>query len=286
MTKSLFIQGLAGVGLVGLKVVEALNQSFKKSKVVKTYPEFFPSAVTIINGHLVLPGISISHMTKDDISLYSMTGDQPRNPLLTHFFLKSFEDDMRVISSQSPLDLYIAFGANMINFNPSLEDFDLNNKAKRTTAAEEVLKVEVTKPREIVLICSTNELKSTLLENPALPPDISLKIQDYDFLISGLNGVLPSFVTQKLAIPSVAAMVEASVLPPETPLPSLAAFLGLCSARKGVQWLQTLCDIQGAEKNLDNAIAALKTPAIRELSLFLGAPNGEQDSTEDKRMYV
>ncbi|MFX1537374.1 MAG: hypothetical protein ACFFDI_24470 [Promethearchaeota archaeon] len=286
MIKSFFIQGLAGVGLVGLKVVEALNRSFKNSEIVKTYPEFFPSAVTVINGRLALPGISISHMTKDDISLYSMTGDQPRNPLLTHFFLKSFEDDMRAIASQSPLDLYIAFGANMINFNPSLEDFDLNNKTKRTAAAEEILNAETSKPREIVLICSTNELKSTLLQNPALPPDVTLKIQDHDFLISGLNGVLPSFITQKLAIPSIAAMVEASVLPPETPLPSLAAFLGLCSARKGVQWLQTLCKVQGAEKNLDNTIEALKTPAMRELSLYLGTPTAEKDSTEDNRMYV
>ncbi|MFX0092947.1 MAG: hypothetical protein ACFFBD_14405 [Candidatus Hodarchaeota archaeon] len=291
MTKSFFIQGLSGVGLVGLKVVETLNSFFKDIKTVRSYSEFFPSIATVINGRLRLPNLSIYHVKKNDLSLYTMTGDQPRNPILTYFFLEDFEKDLKEALNDTPLDLYIAFGANMMNFNPDIDPRrDADSKTKAKEVAQEILEEEIQKPREISLSCSTDHIKSSLIQNSPLPPEVTLKVQSLDYVINGLNGVLPSFVTQKLGVPSVAAMIETSLplpVPPETPLQSLRTFLGLCSARRGVQWAQSLFGVQDADKFLEQVIERLKETAIRELSLLLRLPSLEATSPpKDNRMYV
>ena len=77
--------------------------------------------------------------------------------------------------------------------------------------------------------------------------------------ISGLNGVLPAVVGERLKIPTVTIMVEASMSDLFQSKNSISQFLGLLAANKGLKFIDHYFDLN---LNLD----LILTPIIEELT--------------------
>ncbi len=261
--KNIFLQGFMGVGLVGYLIIESIAVSYKDQiKVINTYPEFFPRIVTIEEGNLTPQKITISLLEIDDKKLYLLYGPQPEEETMMYFTTQTIIKDIEKIHKQNPIDLYLAFGAFMNDFKiPTVE-----REEEAEKKAEEVINNEYINPR-IIRYAKADFDPEHIIKNA--PENISLE-QSEDGVITGLNGFMPTLVNQKLGIPSLAVMVETSIIRAIQGVQDpLSTYFGLTAAKAGILFLNKVMNLSISLEHVDNFINKVKNNAKEELTILI-----------------
>ena len=286
---NLILQGLVGHGLVGYNTIKTLiDASEPQPEVVKDYAEYFPSLSFIDNGIIENQCVRLYHKEHAGKSLYYINGPQPRSEEMNSFFLQKIISDIRELHSKQPIDLFISFGA-LVSKNLSYTDFmDVEYKSTEELA-EKILSSEIALERNLRVATCGDLVFDDFAKSLDNPKDLKKESQGY---ISGLNGVLPALVGERLKIPTVTIMVETTGTDSRTNnFPVLAQFLGLLATKKALQFIQKVfLEGQQLEEKVDKILAELKTAAKQELinyieNDFSAEKNHESDYRNDK-MYT
>ncbi len=281
--KVVYVQGLTGMGLVGFNVAQTVRMDLDAYRIA-TYSEFFPTVAFVDDGKLKTRTIEVFKAQLNNTTVYSMTGSQPEENLLTSAFISKFEQDMSRWHGAEPVDLYLAFGAFITRFElPNVDEREVNE------LAEKKIKEEKLKERRLFIATAGGleytELKSFLAESSSGTDNLVL--QESEGYISGLNGVLPAHIADKLDIPTATIMVETAIpdfVGSDSPL---YRFLGLCGARRGLQFLQDLLKTDFSLDYVDDNINSLEKSAIRQCAMTIRLGIQAKEGTPPrKEMYV
>lgn len=249
---TVLIQGLMGMGLIGYNIVKFFLSKVK-SEAMYDYAEFFPHIALIENGLIENQCARLyqSNVINSRI-FYSLIGPQPRTDELSSFFMQKYLSDLKEVHINTPIDLYISFGA-FITDTIVPERFGTEPEA----IANNIIESELNKKRNLyVATCGTLDYDEFALS--VQHPDDSI-IREPQGYISGLNGVLPAVVGERLKIPTVTIMIEASMSDFFQSKNSISQFLGLLAANKGLAFIDHYFDL-----NMD--LDSLLTPIIEELT--------------------
>jgi predicted ATP-grasp superfamily ATP-dependent carboligase len=265
------------MGLVGYHIAGTLLNLGEEIPVqrIQSYSEFFPSISFVDSGNLSMKSISVFRVELADINIFIVHGAQPQESTLSYFFLTSFERDMIRWSQEYPVDLYLSFGA-------LVEDFKLGAAVPAEEAeVEKLARKRLAEERRM-------ERKFFVATSEILPLALLQKSEGY---ISGLNGVLPAYVGNKLDIPSATVMVQSSI-------PSLMGgmgiseshlgqFLGMCSSMRGLEFLSRIINYDIPTDTLEYSLSRIEDLAAREfvVGMRLGAQQS-QEKPPQREMYV
>ena len=285
----IFIQGLVGLGLVGYNTVKTLVDRFD-AKTLMDYAEFYPSLSLIENGEIINQCARVHVMDLASRRFYLLHGPQPRSDEVGSLFLQKFIQDFKVWNQETPIDLYISFGA-FVTKLISTESLTAEEQEKSPEEmADIILQYELEKSRNL-FIATTGGLKFEQFSQDVHPNDVMVReTQSY---ISGLNGVLPAMIGERLGIHTATIMVETTgVEPTRTNInPALAQLLGLLATRKGLQFLDRLFDMGLDLENrvadiIDQLLPAARKDLITTLQNGDLSDNKKKDSDKDRTMYV
>lgn len=274
------------MGLVGFNVAQTVRMDLDAYR-ISSYSEFFPTVAFVDDGKLKTRSIEVYKAQLDQTTVYSMTGSQPEENHLASMFISKFEQDMNRWHTTQPVDLYLAFGAFITRFDlPSVDEREVKELAGKK------IKEEKFKDRKLFIATAGSleytDLKS-LLSDQSKGTELgeNLVLQESEGYISGLNGVLPAHIADKLEIPTATVMIETAIpdfVGSDSPL---YRFLGLCGARRGLQFLQDLLGIEFSLNAIDEDINNLEKPAIRQcaMTIRLGI-QAKEGPPPRKEMYV
>lgn len=286
--QNIWVQGLTGMGLVGYHIAGTLLNLGEGIAVqrIQSYSEFFPSISFVDSGNLSMKSINVFRVELDDVNVFVVHGAQPQESTLSYFLLTSFERDMIRWNEENPVDLYLSFGA-------LVEDFKLGTTVPSDeTEAEQLARARLEEERNMTrkFFVATSEILP--FEQFKLMVDIDdALLQKSEGYISGLNGVLPAYVGDKLDIPAATVMVQSSI-------PSLVGgmgiseshlgqFLGMCSSLRGLEFLSRIIGHEIPTDALEYSLSRIEDLAAREFAvgMRLGAQQS-QDRPPQREMYV
>jgi len=283
--KTVFLQGLTGVGLVGYQVAKTFLTAFHAER-IRGYPEFFPKFSSVEDGRLSGQNIEVFRIElNDDRRLYVLNGEQPPENVLSSLFIQQFLEDLTRWHSITPFDLYLSFGASFSNFTIQVENMDMKTEEVVTAALDREISMMRT-----LFTAACGDLSFEEIHSLTSPDAHSVE-KGREGYITGLNGVLPACVGDRCGIPALTVMVQAQIpdfTSSESPLYQLC---GLCASRAGVAWLLDLLCLESVAviQQIDDAIGRLRGPATEQLLRVLQAgppPDASRDRESTSRMYV
>ena len=285
---TILIQGLTGMGLVGYNVARAFLSVFKDEAIrIESYPEFFPRISTVDDGQLSGQNIEVHRIPLENgKTLLILNGDQPPEIVLSSFFMSRFLSDLNRWHLDTPIDLFLSFGASFSSFTIQTKNEEEKNPENVVKAA---LDHEMRMKRKIFLsVCGGIEFEEiACLTNPNESYSIE---KGQEGFITGLNGVLPSCVGDRYNIPASTVMIQAQIpdfTGSETPLYQLC---GLCASRIGLIWLSDLLDLEKhiIIRNVEETIERLtKMSSDQLLQLITGSfPEEKRPKEPTSHMYV
>lgn len=293
--RKIFLQGLVGLGFVGYNTIKTLVDSLE-AEVLQDYAEFFPNLSLIDDGAIENQCCRVYHKTYEERDYYLLNGPQPRSDELASLFLQKFISDYRTLEEGSgPVDLYISFGA-FVTSMLTPEEMELGLDLKVATPediAEAVLKYEVEKPRRLfVATCGPLGFDTVA----TMAGDAEQVVKETQGYISGLNGVLPALIGERLKTPTATIMVETTLTEAgrmsSQSAPALTQFLGLVSTKRALEFLRQAF---GLDLQLDEKVAKLIEeiqPHAKEdllTGLTFGEAEQEKERTENDfrdKMYI
>jgi hypothetical protein len=277
--KEFFLQGLVGMGLVGFNTTKFFLNKLD-SEISMDYAEFFPNVAIIENGRIENQCARIYRSQHGERSFFSLTGPQPRSDELTSLFIQKFVEDFRRIHEESPIDLYISFGAFITEILPSTnKDLPIDNN----TLADQILDQELTKERKLyIATCGSLDFEEFSLSVQDSRDEIVREPQGF---ISGLNGVLPAIIGERFNIPVVTIMIETSSAEKFRFNGAVSQLLGLLGSKKGLDFLDHYFDLnmdlsQYLEPIIEEIIPAARQELVSTLEGGEGTPKDRPpDST-------
>ncbi|MHA2362360.1 MAG: PAC2 family protein [Candidatus Hodarchaeales archaeon] len=286
----IFLQGLVGLGLVGYNTVKTLIDRFD-ANVIMDYAEYFPNLSLIENGTIENQCARVYTVDISSRRFYLLNGPQPRQDELSSLFLQKFIIDFKRWHKDNPIDIYISFGA-FITSMIGPERFKQEGNISSEEIADKLIQEEIKKPRNLfVATCGGMDFEefSSEIVHPA-----DVVVRETQGYISGLNGVLPALIGERLKIKTATIMVEttgAEISRSTSSTPVLAQFLGLLATRKGLQFLDRLFDIGlDLDTKIDGVIEELLPVARQDIidTLESGESEFKRDKDTDFRdkMYV
>ncbi|MFX0063666.1 MAG: PAC2 family protein [Candidatus Hermodarchaeota archaeon] len=287
MGNNFFIQGLMGIGLVGFNVADFLQKGLK-SKVIRSYSEFFPSVAFLDSkSKLATKTIEVSK-TKisngpSDSNIFIMNGSQPEEDTLAYFLMKTVEKDIRAWNEDNSIDLYIAFGASVTEFViPSYSASEVRDVAKN------IIQEEKKKNRRIY-IAFAGEGSENHPFIKQTKKKFQLEAMGDGKVITGMNGVLPAYIGVKTGLPVITAMIEASIPSYVQSIDNpLNQFIGLAASKYGLNWINSFLKFDDSPiKMADKYLDKIEPHAISQLEQMLKMGHGlPKDRAADRKMYV
>ncbi|OLS18959.1 MAG: hypothetical protein HeimC3_47750 [Candidatus Heimdallarchaeota archaeon LC_3] len=275
--KEFFLQGLVGMGLVGFNATKFFLKGLESNNISIDYAEFFPNVAIIENGRIENQCARIYRAHHDLRSFHALLGPQPRSDELTSLFIQKFVNDFRHIHEESPIDLYISFGAFITEILPSSSKFLSEGRTDFTTIADQIINQELNKKRKLyIATCGSLDFEEFSLS--VQHPDDEIVREPQGF-ISGLNGVLPAIIGERFNIPTVTIMVETSSAEKYKFNGAVSQLLGLLASRKGLNFLDNYFDLKMQLDSYLNPVIEEITPAARQ-ELVASLERGE-DSKPD-----
>lgn len=284
---NIFLQGLVGHGLVGYNTVKTLIDN-SETDVIKDYAEYFPNLSFIDNGIIENQCVRLFRMDKLERTFYYINGPQPRADELNSFFLQKIISDIREIHANHPIDFFISFGA-LVSRNLSYADFPDFQYKNKEELAEKILASEIELDRKLRVATCGGLVFEDFAKSLGEPKDLQKETQGY---ISGLNGVLPALVGERLQIPTATIMVESTGADSRSNnFPVLAQFLGLLATKKALQFIQNVFfEGQEFDKKIDSILEELKSAAKQELINYIETDFSPEKSPEsdyrNDKMYT
>jgi len=285
---NIFLQGLVGLGLVGYNTVKTLIDAIGAES-IQDYAEFFPNLSLIDNGVIENQCVRVykKDFSDDGRFFHIMNGPQPRTDELSSFFLQKIIKDIDSINNHNKIDYYLSFGA-YVTKNLSFEEE--NESSSVEELAEKILQNEIDKDRNLYVATSGQLEFDSFVTNLNIDDVIIKETQGF---ISGLNGVLPAMVGERLKIPTATIMVETTGTDSRSNnFPVLSQFLGLLATKKGLQFLNKVFDLNlDLESKIIKVLEELKETAKNEIITFLSKDinnidrSRETDFRNDK-MYI
>ena len=214
---------------------------------------------------------------------------------MSSLFLQKFLLDFKSWHQNAPIDLYLSFGAYVTSMIGK-DNVELRENASTEEIADQLIEHEIEKPRNLYIATAGGLGFEEFSQDLAHPADVV--VRDTQGYISGLNGVLPSLIGERLNIKTAAVMVETTGTEITRAAnnfghlkPALPQFLGLLATRKGLEFLSHLFDISiDLDQKITNLIQELLPIARQDLIETLN--KGQLDSRRDKdadfrdKMYV
>ncbi len=276
---NVILQGLSGLGLVGYNTVKTLVEAFD-AEVYKDYAEFFPNITVIENARLENQCVRIYQKELQSKRLFRfINGGQPRSEELSSMFLQKIITDIQEIHKNNKVDLFLSFGA-YVTKSLSHLDFQDQMFSSKEELADSILNSEINKNRTIYVATS----------GPLFYDDFIKDLNSYESItkepggyITGLNGVIPAAIGERLKIPSATVMIETTGtgtdIRPTNDFPLLAQFLGLLATKRALTFLEKTFDLKiNLESKIDTILEELKSTAKQEIISFF-----ERDNTDDSR---
>jgi hypothetical protein len=276
--KEFFLQGLVGMGLVGFNTTKFFLNRLE-SNVSLDYAEFFPNVAIIENGRIENQCARIYQCQHGERRFNALLGPQPRSDELTSLFIQKFVSDFKRIHEESPIDLYISFGAFITEVLPSSnQDLPIDN----TMLADQIIDQELDKDRKLyIATCGSLDFEEFSLSVQDPRDEIVREPQGF---ISGLNGVLPAIIGERFDIPVVTIMIETSSAEKFKFNGAISQLLGLLASRKGLDFLDHYFDLNmDLSSYLEPVIQEILPLAKQELisSLEKGESKDRPDSSPD-----
>ena len=286
--RTILIQGLTGMGLVGYNVARAFLSAFKDDAIrIESYPDFFPRISTVDNGKLSGQNIEVHRIPLENgKTLLILNGDQPPEIVLSSMFMSRFLSDLNRWHLATPIDLFLSFGASFSSFTIQSKKEDEKNPNNIVKTA---LDLELNMKRKIFLsVCGGIEFEG--IEVLTDPTEVYSIEKGQEGFITGLNGVLPSCVGDRCNIPASTVMIQAQIpefAGSETPLYQLC---GLCASRVGLIWLSDLLDLDKTTvvKQIEDTIERLIKPSSDQLLQMITGSHPEEKRVKEptSHMYV
>ena len=258
-----FLQGFTGIGLVGYLAVENLSKEYENQiEKLATFPDFFPRILTVEQGKMNLQSVRLERLQHDGDLLYLIYGPQPDNEIMLYHAAQTLLSIISQLNEETPIEVYLSFGAFMRDFEiPALE-----NEKEVEKVSEEILRNEYSAKRIIRYAYS------------GLDPSILVKVKTEEFevlpsedgVISGLNGFLPAFVSEKLSIPAVSVMIETSIIRElQMANDPLSTYFGLCASRIGIKFINQVFRLDISTSRIENMIEKISHDAKEELQMLI-----------------
>ena len=127
------------------------------------------------------------------------------------------------------------------------------------------------------------------VEDLGLDEKIIKETQGY---ISGLNGVLPALIGERLKIPTATIMIETTGTDSRNNnFPVLSQFLGLLATKKALQFIEKVFTLdKKLDSKIDTILTELKDTARQELITFFDRDISDEKSREsdyrNDKMYT
>jgi predicted ATP-grasp superfamily ATP-dependent carboligase len=267
----IFLQGLVGQGLVGYNTVKTMIDSLE-AKSIQDYAEYFPNLSLIDNGKIENQCVRI-YETGDFLI---MNGPQPRSDELSTLFLKKIMEDIQNLHEQNKIDVYLSFGAYVTK---NLSPYEIDSAEKLTTneLADLVLKKETEKVRHLYIATSGYNFDEFVNTLGISDEEVVKESQGF---ISGLNGVLPAMVGERLKIPTATIMIETTGTESRTSsFPVLSQYLGFLSTKRALEFLNKTFNLDlDIDKRISKVLDEISAPAKEEIIAYI-----DRDIKEDKR---
>ena len=209
-------------------------------------------------------------------------------PELASFFLQKIVSDIQELHKAKDIDLFLSFGA-FVTKNLSYADFQDVSYENKEELAEKILQSEIEKPRNLYVATSGALDFDEFVKELKVEDKIIKETQGY---ISGLNGVLPALIGERLHIPTATIMIETTGTDSRTNnFPVLAQFLGLLATKKALQFIQDVFKFEkDLDKKIDNILNELKPTAKQELVNFFDKDFSDERNRETEyrndKMYT
>ncbi len=283
--KNIVIQGLTGMGLVGLNISEALVKTFDL-EIKKSYAEFFPNVAIARNGILEVSTAAVYHGTISGREWWILTGPQPRTDELSALLLRQVVADFKEWNEMRPFDAYLSFGA-FVNTSIAqlfFESLQITNEPRK--AIDRLIEDERTKERTFFVACcggmTPKDVETT---------STSIKVESLDGHINGLNGTIPGTIGNVLGIPTASILIEAASADILTGgrFTPIDRFFGILASVKGLEYLHETFDVdKKVMEPLKEEIAELLPIVTEELKEVLKEPQGHRRDTgiSDEKTYI
>jgi predicted ATP-grasp superfamily ATP-dependent carboligase len=282
-----YLSGLVGLGLVGYNAVKSLIDAYE-AEIIKDYAEFFPNLSIIDNGVIENQCVRIYKKDVDKKSYHFLNGPQPRTDELASMFLQKIITDIQNLNKDHKIELFISFGA-FVTKNISQADFQDVQYESKDDLAEKILSAEISKKRNLYVATSGKLNFDDFVKDLDVDDVIIKETQGY---ISGLNGVLPAMIGERLKIPTATIMIETTGTDSRiNNFPILAQFLGLLATKKALEFVKKVFGLEiDMENKIDNILKELHATAKQELINFFDRDykderNRESEYKNDK-MYT
>ncbi len=276
---NIWIQGLAGIGLVGYNIAKTLQTEFNL-KLWKSYGIYFPNIAPIENGKIYVNSIRIYNGKIDkNKMLWVVTGPQPDSDALSSLFIQQFIKDLEEINKKHKITMYMAFGAFVTSYLSEVIQHQKNRGGQPIEIVNRIITQEMTKERPLFVATAGNiTFDMFVKETKARSFDGELRKEESGY-ISGLNGVLPALVGEILNIPSIACMIDTCLVDFEGPRgpTGLSLFLGFLASMKGLQFLNKMFDLRLNFEALENQIESLSATAKEQLFKLLSSSKEGRD---------
>lgn len=287
---NIVLQGLSGLGLVGYNTVKTLIDTYQ-AEVFKDYAEFFPNITIIDNGTIENQCVRIYGKDLPDKKFQFLNGPQPRSDELTSHFLQKIMTDITELHKQKKIDLFLSFGA-YVTKNLSEEVFQDITYTTKEEMADKVLSLEIEKKRNLYIATCGDLAFDDFVNDLEGEQDI---VKEPGGIISGLNGVLPAMIGERLKIPTATIMIETTGtgpdMRPSNEFPLLAQFFGILATKRALAFVKKTFGLEeDLEKKIDSVLEELKPTAKQEIIAFFSRDTGddrrrESDFRTDK-MYT
>ncbi len=283
--KNIVIQGLTGMGLVGLNISEALVKTFNL-ELKKSYAEFFPNVAIARQGTLEVSTAAVYHGEIDGREWWILTGPQPRTDELSALLLRQVVADFKEWNDIRPFDAYISFGA-FVNTSIAqlfFEALQITNQPEK--AIDRMIEDERTKERTFFVACCGG-----MMPKDVETASTTVKVEALDGHISGLNGTIPGTIGNVLGIPTASILIEAASADILTGgrFTPIDRFFGILASVKGLEFLH---DVFGIDKkvmeSLKEEISELLPIVTEELKEVLKEPQAQRKETSmgDEKTYI
>ena len=273
--KKIFLQGLVGQGLVGYNTVKTMIDSLE-AKSIKDYAEFFPNLSLIDNGKIENQCVRVFETKKNGNNFLIMNGPQPRSDELSALFLQQIMSDIKKFHEENKIEAFLSFGA-YVTKNLSPYEVETEKKLNANDLADIVLKNESEKARKLYIATSGFDFDELVKILEIGEDEVVKESQGF---ISGLNGVLPAMVGERLNIPTATIMIETTGTESRTgSFPVLAQYLGFLSTKRALQFLNKTFKLDlDIDTRISKVLDEIKDSAKDEIIAYI-----ERDIQEDKR---
>ncbi len=287
---NIILQGLSGLGLVGYNTVKTLIDTYE-ADVYKDYAEYFPNLTLIDNGTIENQCVRIYDKDLPNKHFQFINGPQPRSDELTSMFLQKVIVDIAEMNKNKKIDLFLSFGA-YVTKTLSHGDFQDITYSTKEELAEKILTAEIEKKRNLYIATSGQLIFDDFIKDLGGESDV---VKEPGGVISGLNGVLPAMVGERLKIPTATIMIETTGtgadMRSSNDFPLLAQFLGLLATKRALIFVKKTFGIEeNLETKIDTILDELKSTAKQEIITFFDRDNGNDRSRESEfrndKMYT